>query len=252
MAAVFCFTSTGNSLYTAKRIAEKIHGNVLPMNGGSVICEDRVIGFVFPVFFCGLPRMVERFLSEIKISDQDAYVFAVATYGNVSYGVPGRVKQLLGQKGIPLQYAVNLKSVQNYIPLFGVNDSEIFRKSIDENIVKIAAAIQNRASNRIQAFTGVNRLMYRFYPKERADQHFTVGPACTGCAACQKVCPANNIAMEHGNPAFLHRCEHCLACVHICPACAMDWKEKTRGKARYRNPHVAAAELIAFNGVERT
>jgi len=36
MAVVFCFTSTGNSLYTAKKIAEQIEGRVVPINSVSL------------------------------------------------------------------------------------------------------------------------------------------------------------------------------------------------------------------------
>jgi len=53
--------------------------------------------------------------------------------------------------------------------------------------------------------------------------------------------------MEAGKPQFQHQCEHCLACLHNCPARAIDWKDKTQGKARYRNANVSLDELIEFN-----
>jgi len=247
MATIFCFTSTGNSLYTAKRIAEEINGEIAPMNGRLVKCEDDVIGFVFPVYFLGLPRMVERFVTEMQVVNNDAYVFAVATYGGKVYGPLGRLKRLLKQKGVTLNYGVNLKSVENYIPSYKVNDSEAFRKNINENISKIANAINNRESNRIQIFTFLNKLIYSFYPNESSDRYFNVDSACTGCATCQKVCPADNITVKLGEPSFQHRCEHCLACVHNCPLHAIDWKQKTQGKERYRNAGITLNDLISFN-----
>ena len=252
MATIFCFTSTGNSLYTAKKLAGNIGGKVLPMNNGAIQSEDDVIGFVFPVYFWGLPRMVERFIMEIKITNKDAYVFAVATCGGPVFGVLGRLKKLLQQKGVSLRYGVRLISVTNYIPEYEVKDNEALRQKIGENILKIANAISNRESNRIQAYTILNKMIYNSFPDESSDYYFTVAPTCTGCMTCQKICPAKNIAMESGKPSFQHRCEHCLACIHSCPAHAIDWKEKTQGKDRYRNAGVSLNDLISFNNMENS
>lgn len=247
MATVFCFTSTGNSLYVAKQIVGKIGGKVLPMNRGKAQSENDIIGFVFPVYFWGLPRMVEQFISELRIANKDAYVFAVATSGGPGFGVLGRVKALLRPKGISLRYGARLTSVSNYLPEYEAKDSDALRQRVDENIVGIIAAISGRESNRIQAFTIVNKIVYKFFPDENSDRYFTVAPTCTGCGTCQKVCPANNITVKAGKPSFQHRCEHCLACVHNCTVCAIDWKQKTQGKDRYRNAGVTLDDLIAFN-----
>lgn len=250
MATIFCFTSTGNSLYTAKKIAEKIEGKVLPMNNGRVQTQDDIIGFVFPVYFWGLPRIVERFVTEIQISNKDAYVFSVVTSGGPGFGVLGRVKKLLRGKGIKLRYGIRLISVSNYLPEYEAKDSEAIRRRVDEKLVRIADAISRRMSNRIQASTAINKIIYRVFPDERSDQYFTVASTCTGCAICQRVCPAKNITMADGKPGFQHRCEHCLACIHNCPAHAIDWKQKTQGKERYRNAGIPLSELILFNSMD--
>lgn|GEM_PF-5474137 len=52
MSTIFCFSSTGNSLYVAKSIAEKINADVLSMSKPVTSCSDDVIGFVFPIYFC--------------------------------------------------------------------------------------------------------------------------------------------------------------------------------------------------------
>ncbi len=252
MATLFCFSSTGNSLFTAKRLAEKMNGKVLPMNNGPVQCEDDVIGFVFPVYFWGLPRMVERFVAALQICNKDAYVFGVATSGGPAYGVLGRLKNLLLQKGISLQYGAKLISVSNYLPEYTPKDSDERQKNIAENIVKIADAITRRQSNHIEAFTFLNMIAYRFYPNEGSDRYFTVAPTCTGCGTCQKVCPAQNIVLKAGKPDFRHNCEHCLACLHHCPVCAIDWKQKTQGKDHYRNAGVSLDDLISFNSKARS
>jgi len=64
---------------------------------------------------------------------------------------------------------------------------------------------------------------------------------------CQKICPAANIEKAEGKPIFQGKCEHCLACLQNCPVCAIDWKNKTQGKDRYRHFAVTINDMIAFN-----
>ena len=259
MATIFCFTSTGNSLYTAKKLVDKIGGSILPMNHNinqtmnhdtnhdRITCEDDVIGFVFPVYFWGLPRMVERFVSNMEFADKNAYVFAVITCGGPVFGVLGGLQKLLQAKGICLQHGTRLISVSNYLPEYTAKDSDTLRKRIDTSISRIADAVNNRESNRISGFTFLNKIIYGAYPNEQSDRHFSIGNTCTGCETCQKVCPAKNIMMQDGKPEFHHRCEHCLSCLHNCPSHAIDWKKKTQGKERYRNAGITLDDLITFN-----
>ncbi|MDR0293187.1 MAG: EFR1 family ferrodoxin [Oscillospiraceae bacterium] len=247
MAAIFCFSSTGNSLYTANEIAKKIGADVLPMKNKPAACEDDVIGFVFPVYFWGLPRMVERFISAMQITNKDAYVFAVITCGGPVPGIFGPLKKILRRKNIRLRYGERLISVTNYLPEYTPKDSEALRQNIKAQIHRIAGAIIRRDENRIPALPLVNRLISKLCPDANSDRYFSVATTCKSCATCQKACPAGNIEMSAGSPVFLHKCEHCLACLHHCPARAIDWKDKTQGKKRYRNAYVSLDELIAFN-----
>lgn len=245
-ATIYCFSSTGNSLYTAKRIAEEIGGTVLSMRAENAICEDNIIGLVFPTYFWGLPRIVARFISEQRISRKDAYVFAIITCGGSVFGVLGMLKKLLKSRGISLSYGEELVSAMNYLPEYKVNDSGDRRRKTEENLRRAIGKIKNRESNRVSSFTAFNSLIYKTFPDENSDRHFTVSSECTGCGTCEKVCPVNNIIMEDGGPQFQHNCEHCLGCLHSCPAVAIDWKQKTQGKKRYRHSAVGLDELISF------
>ncbi len=51
MATIFYFTSTGNSLNAARRIAEAINAQILPMREEYAVCDDDVIGLVFPNYY---------------------------------------------------------------------------------------------------------------------------------------------------------------------------------------------------------
>ena len=247
MTTIFCFTSTGNSLSAAKKLAGSLSGEVLPMNNGNTKCDSDVIGFVFPVYFWGLPRMVERFVKEMEITNKNAYVFSVITCGGSCFGVLGLLKNLLRSKGVQLKYGAMLISPSNYLPEYVAKDSDELRQKFDENISSISNSIKNRESNHMLTFTVLNKIIYAACPNENCDRFFTVMSACTGCGTCAKVCPAKNISIEDDNPEFHHRCEHCLACLHNCPVNAIDWKNKTQNKPRFRNSGVALDELISFN-----
>ena len=246
MATIYCFTSTGNSLYAANKIADKIDAKVLSMKEPA-LCEDDVIGFVFPCYFWGVPRRVERFVSKMQITNKDAWVFAVYTCGGPVFGVLGSLKKILKSKGIRLRFSSRIISVTNYLPEYEVKDSEALRQKIEARIQKVAEAVHDRKTNWIPAITLMNRLVYKAYPDENCDQHFSIASTCNGCGICGNICPAGNIIMEAGKPGFQHKCEHCLACLHNCPVCAIDWKDKTQNKRRYRNINVSQDDLIAFN-----
>ena len=246
MATVYCFTSTGNSLNAANKIAEAIGGKVLPMKGATV-CEDDVIGFVFPNYFWGLPRMVARFAENIRIVNKNAYVFAVITCGGPALNMSVPLKKILERENIHLSYGVTLRTVTNYLPGYEAKDSEALREKVANRIALIAKAVANRETNRISTMTFPNKQIYKHYPGEGCDKEFSVAASCNGCAVCRKVCPSDNIYMEAHKPVFRHKCEHCLACLHNCPAAAIDWKNKTQGKERYRNANVSLDDLITFN-----
>lgn len=252
MAKIFCFSSTGNSLHTAEKIAEKIDAEVIPMIRPVQSCSDNMIGFIFPAYFWGLPKIVERFIDDLNITNKDAYIFAVVTYGGVISGVMGAVKNLLKRKGLSLSCGIKIKSVENYIPGYKINDNPKFQTLIDKNIDKAAQKIAEKQHKRVGTYTVINKFIHSFFPAKQGgcDSYFIISPACTGCGICQKVCAAKNIKIYTGNPEFLHTCEHCLACLHACPENAIDWKTSTAGKQRYCNPNVGVNGLISFYDIE--
>lgn len=249
MAKVFCFSSTGNSLYISKVIAEKVNGSVVSMTTAVNSCDDDIIGFVFPTYFWGLPKTVHKFISNININNKNAYIFAVTTYGSYSLGVLGAVDKLLEQKNIGLSYGAGIKSVENYIIYFEVNDSDDLHKLVDKKLDIIADEITHKKSRKVAKYTIINKIVYSMFPAKNAncDKNFTVSDSCNNCGICKKVCPSNNIDYMNSKPVFLHNCEHCLACIHACPTYAILWKNSTIHKKRYLNPNIKLKELSEFN-----
>ncbi|MCL2529731.1 MAG: EFR1 family ferrodoxin [Coriobacteriia bacterium] len=245
MATIYTFSSTGNSLYVAKEIAREAGGEVVFMRNQTAVCEDDLVGFVFPVYYWRLPRIVERFVEKIEISHRDAYVFGIATHGGDEYGALNQFARILKLKGINLNYGAKVRAIGNYLPNYAIKNTEEAAASFEARTQKVVEAIKCRQENRSSALTILARLGGLAFPGEESDRFFSVSGACTACMTCQRMCPVDNIAIENKRPVFGHRCEHCLGCLHMCPASALNWKTKTQGKERYRNRNVSAEELIS-------
>lgn len=247
MATVFCFSGTGNSLYAARKIAAAIGAEVRNMRTFGQ-CGDDVIGFVFPTYFWGLPKSVERFLDNIRITDKNAYVFSVTTYGGFSSGVNGAVDKKLKKQGLKLSYSAKVKMVENYLPGFKVNDSDELWQRSDSALDKIALDLQKRVRRKTGAYTVLNMAAQKVYPPNKGNcaENFTAD-GCKSCGMCEKVCPNGNITLENGAPKFGSQCDLCLGCLNVCPADAINYGKSTRGKTRYKNRRISVEELIRFN-----
>lgn len=247
MATVFCFSGTGNSLYAARKIAAAINAEVCNMRSFGQ-CGDEVIGFVFPTYFWGLPKSVDRFLDNIRITDKNAYIFSVTAYGGFSSGVNGAVEKKLKKQGLKLSYSAKVKMVENYLPGFKVNDSDELWQRSDSALDKIALDLQKRVRRKTGAYTVLNKITQKAYPPNTGScaENFTAD-GCKSCGMCEKVCPNGNITLENGTPKFGSQCDLCLGCLNVCPADAINFGKSTRGKTRYKNRRISVDELIRFN-----
>ena len=246
MATIFCFSSTGNSLYISKKIAEKIDAQIISMTQDIKELSDDVIGFVFPTHYWRPAKVARQFMSNIKVTNDNAYIFAITTYaGKISYGVLGEVESIL-KGNCKLSYGKAVKSVCNYIPKLDVNDKLETHDNVDKEIDIIAYEINKRQTKAISSYTIIHKLVYKLFPKH-CDKQFIISETCTNCGICEKICPVNNIEVINEDVKFKNLCTHCLACVHACPNRAIDWTIKTMNKKRYINPHIKLDELITLN-----
>jgi len=247
---IYYFTATGNSLRAALDIAEGLGGaEVVSVTkaGMNAVCDSEVIGFVFPVFAWGMPSMVNSFIESLNLN-KDAYLFAVATCGMFAGGTLKDLEDLLRAKGAKLSYGKKLRMVANYIPMYDAKTEtrmKILAKA-ERALASIISDIKERKSCQIKG--GVPRFGEKTRRNTWAeykviDKDYNVNESCVGCGTCAAVCPARNIVIEEGNPAFQHNCEHCLACIHWCPQEAINFKDKTQNKRRYHHPKVKAEQL---------
>ena len=246
---IYYFTATGNSLQAALDIADGLGDTeVISMTkaGMNVKCDSETVGFVFPVFAWGMPRMVKDFIASGSFS-KDSYFFAVATCGASTGGTFVDVDSLLRKKEAKLSYCKKLLSVSNYIPMYDVNTETIdtVLKNSEIELAKIIGEIKEGKVIKIKRGLGLIRVVHRGIIKSYniADKSYNVSDSCVSCGTCASVCPARNIVLEEGKPVFQHNCEHCVACLHWCPQKALNYKDKTQNRDRYHHPKVKAEQL---------
>ena len=82
---IYYFTGTGNSLYIAQQLKKQLEDCQIesmtkespkkPIGG-----QEENIGFIFPVYYWGMPRIVKKFVEKLDIN-KGTYVFCIVNYG---------------------------------------------------------------------------------------------------------------------------------------------------------------------------
>ncbi len=248
---IFYFTATGNSLYVAKRLGGELYAIPQMMKEGTHEFEDEAIGFVFPCYGFGVPRLVSDFIK--KSTFKADYFFSIMTYGNIAASGLRHIENIGSGAGIQFNYTDEILMIDNYLPIYKIEDQlkQEDAKKIDETLDRIIRNVANREDKLIRKGIALDissqcvRSLVAKFARDGSDKGFVVQDSCNRCGVCEKVCPVNNIKMGK-KPEFLHRCEMCLACIHNCPQNAIDLKSQ-KSKVRFINQHVSLKEIIDAN-----
>lgn len=253
---VFYFSSTGNSLYVAKRLGEKLgecelisipkacKENIFEYN-----CEKAII--IFPLHSFGLPIIVDEFISNLKLN-KEAYVFAIqVTGGGSSNNSFIKVNELLSiNNNLELSNSIEIKYISNYIRSGRNATLERAQISLDNNEWKIDKTIQMIEEKQIEEISKSRNIIYSYFydswrfKYKNKDKKFKVNENCVGCKTCKKICPVNNIELNDTRPTWNGKCIDCMACINNCPKNAINIGRSTIKKNRYRNPYIKLNELI--------
>jgi ferredoxin len=252
---IYYFSATGNSLTIARQIAKKLGDCTVrsmaaeppeePVGG-----PDKSIGFVFPVFYIGLPRLVKRFVEKLNIIE-GTYCFTFINFGGTGADTLGMLEDILKEKGLHLSYAAGVGMPGNYIIKYGAFAPDVIQRLIRNAMDKAEEAAESIAEGKLQPVKRNARLIskianrsYLYKGIAEWDEKFSSNSKCTGCGLCARVCPVSNIRIEDRRPLWQHHCERCLACIQWCPQEAIEYGKKTVGRRRYHNPAVKAEDII--------
>ncbi len=243
---VLFFSGTGNSRYTAKRIASVTGDETVSINAHiksgarGIFQSERPYVVVCPAYCWRVPRVVEDFIRNAIFQGSDQAYFVLTCGGEAGNAAP-YAEKLCREKGFVFMGLTGIVMPENYVAMFAVPD-----KNQAEAIIQKATPHILEAAEHIKASRPLPRhkptLADRvksgvandvFYPVFVKAKGYYSSDACTGCGKCAELCPLNNIALSGGRPRWGANCTHCMACISVCPVKAIEYKNKSKGKPRH-------------------
>ena len=247
MAVIFYLSGSGNSLYAARQLAEKLEDCRLETIGSYLRkpydVNDEVVGIVSPVYCFALPPMMAKFLE--KLQAKPNYCFGVVTMGGNQGRALKQMSDAFAAKKITLNYAQAVLMPDNF---FGIPLEERLEelKAAEPVIAKFAEEV---AEGKADVASVKEAMLWKlfgtsaswWYLKNRLKfEEMTVDATkCVGCGVCSEVCQMENITMVDGKPTFGKNCASCLGCFHWCPQSAISAGKLTLDNSkRYVNPNI--------------
>lgn len=252
---IFYFSATGNSRHVALRMAEATGDRMVSvidcMNTDSFefdIQKDERIGFVCPVYFWGIPEVMNEFMSRMKLNTcVNHYVYTIVSYGTTTGQAGWLLGEALKKKGIKRDAHFAIGMVDTYTPMFDVSDRDkCNRKSVraEKTIDKVAHWVMERRCvnrDRLRLYHPLAAI-YTYLNKNPKTKPFSINERCIGCGVCAKDCPTQAIKMENGRPSWVKdHCMTCLRCLHHCPTFAIQYGKRTErhGQFVYRETNTS-------------
>ena len=185
---VLYFSSTGNSLYIAKRIGGKLLSIPEYMHKEVFDIEDSEVGIVFPVYGLCVPPFIVDFIKNASI--RTPYLFAVTTYGFFPGAVCGQLSEIRTKNGRCFDYINRLKMAENCITFSDMAKSEGDSKKQQAQIDELLADLTDhrrfiRGDSPFKKLMTKNHLKnYEFETGVGITDMLTVSDDCRGCGTC--------------------------------------------------------------------
>jgi len=252
---LYVYTGTGNSLWIARQLALELEDAALqfmPFLSKEMQTEAGRVGIIFPVHIWGLPSHVIQFVHRLHVKPE-TYLFALAVNAGQPAATLIQLQKITSARGASLAAGWSFVMPSNYTPWGGPGPIDIqqrrFREA-QEKVKTLAGAILRGERKSVDrgplwqniVLSWIYKLSFRSVHK--MDKKFWVDDKCNRCGICSEVCPAGNIEMTGGTPAWHHRCEQCLACLQWCPQEAIQYGEKTAKYPRYHHPEVLLEAML--------
>ncbi|MFX1256885.1 MAG: EFR1 family ferrodoxin [Promethearchaeota archaeon] len=252
---IYYFSGTGNSLKIARDLSEKLEEcELVPIakvwQMDYIVSTSEKVGFIFPLYFYGLPKIVYDFVNKIQL-DTTNYLFAIITKGGDIDGVAfQQLERILGARSKTLSAMFSIKMPPNLYVIYSEEmQKELLQKSIIK-IEKVAEIIKKNGKNLKKEInkkeeSQLEKRNKHFQKNVNAnDKFFYVDENCNQCGICEKICPVNNLIIVEGVPQWQHECQQCVACINFCPEKSIQYGKITLEMQRYHHPEITVQDMI--------
>ena len=245
---IFVYSSTGNSLHLAQAIASEIGDdvtNILDVPDGPVDVSmyDRV-GFVAPVYFFNIPRLVRGFVDRIVAREGQSF-YLVLTCGSTPDRACKKAVKYFKKGGLALTHVFSYRMPENYVALFSPPKEDAIERMLDSvpSYAKEVAEHLSAGPCVLSKQIGMLGLLSLFgdtaYDLMRNTKGFHIEGECSHCGVCEKVCLDGAIVIYDDGPQWVvSKCQHCMGCINRCPSGIIQYKGRTQKRRRYVNPRV--------------
>jgi Pyruvate/2-oxoacid:ferredoxin oxidoreductase delta subunit len=255
------FTGTGNSLKildTCRKtfVQAGYSAEISEINLNSLIIpESDILGFCFPVYAFGIPRICKKYLKAINRFSEKKKVFVLVTAGDsdeAGYSIK-ECGRFLRKKNCDIIYSGVIQMPVNWTtspkPPFPPSKEEAVE--IIKNGVTLAEKIAHDIINgltRQHVFNIPKRYtrfgfywdywLFKYMGIQHMWRTFKVYDSCKGCQTCSRICPTRSIKIIDKKPVWASTCEQCMRCVNFCPneSIYQSMGGETKGKNKYYEP----------------
>jgi ferredoxin len=259
---IYYFTGSGNSLAIARQLAAELGETTLvPIPraldaGEPVQAPAGAVGFVFPVYFLGLPKIVGRFAELVDLTGAE-YIFCACTLAECGMSGAFRdLEKILRRKQKVLDAGFGIFMPRSSVHADGADPAaqhELLRHA-SRKVTEIATLIRERRTVRDEEPGWKVRVLrffrpiFSLWPGLRQGGKFSALPNCSGCTTCEKVCPVGNITMENKRPVWHDDCEMCGACVNFCPRQCIRMGRSGGQDRHYHHPDIMVRDMMEQHG----
>jgi len=252
------FTGTGNSLKVLNTCRETFIENnhsveISAIETGRQLPDDAdIIGFCFPVYAFGIPRICRKYLKALPRFKklQDVFILITAGDKDESGFSVDECKTILTRKNCRVIYTAVIEMPINWIPAMNPPSKEEALKIIGKGTTR-AKEITSNILNGIHIFHRFNfpkryskfglykeYYLFKYLGIKNLWRTFKIYNICNGCQLCSKICPTASIKIVNNMPVWSSTCEQCMRCINFCPkeAIYQSMGGDTKGKNRYIEP----------------